>query len=80
MTRTWTVRSAEDLGRAVADIRRAQGMTQAEAARIGGLRRDWLAKLETGRSTLVLDHLLRLLRRMGASVTVSWPAEGADGG
>ena len=80
MHRTWTVHSAADLGRAVADIRRERGMTQAEVAAASGLSRSWLAKLESGRSNLVLDHLLRTLRRMGASVTVTWdrPGEAPD--
>lgn len=72
MARTWRVRSAEDLGRAVAEIRRAQGKTQADLASEGGLSRESLAKLEGGRSSTILDHLLRLLRRMGATVTVTW--------
>lgn len=72
MSTTWTIRSAEDLGRAVADLRRAPGKTQAQAAAEGGISRDWLAKLETGRSSPLLDYLLRLLRRMGATVTVTW--------
>lgn len=71
-TRTWTVRSTEDLGLAVAEIRRARGMTQAELAEQGGMSRHWLAKLERGRSTPVLDHFLRLLRRLGATVTITF--------
>ena len=71
-TRTWTVRSSDDIGRAVADIRRARGMTQSELAEQGGLTRVWLAKLETGHTTPVLDHLLRLLRRLGATVTITF--------
>jgi len=71
-TRTWTVRSTDDLGLAVAEIRRARGMTQAELAEQGGLSRHWLAKLERGRSTPVLDHFLRLLRRLGATVTITF--------
>ena len=71
-TRTWTVRSSDDIGRAVADIRRARGMTQTELAEQGGLTRVWLAKLETGHTTPVLDHLLRLLRRLGATVTITF--------
>ncbi len=70
--RTWNVRSGEDVGRAVAELRRARGLTQAELAVRGGLSRAWLAKLETGRTTAVLDHLLRLLRRLGATVTITW--------
>lgn len=75
MARTWTITSAADLGRAVADIRRARGRTQAEVAAEGGISREWLAKLEGGRSSRTLDHLLRILRRMGATVTVSWDGE-----
>jgi HTH-type transcriptional regulator / antitoxin HipB len=71
-TRTWTVRSTEDLGRAVADIRRERGMTQTQLAEQAGLTRVWLAKLETGHTTPVLDHLLRLLRRLGATVTITF--------
>lgn len=70
--RTWTVRSAEDMGRAIAEIRHERGMTQADLAEKGGLTRVWLAKLETGHSTPVLDHLLRLLRRLGATVTITF--------
>lgn len=70
--RTWTVRSTEDLGHAVSEIRRARGMTQNELAEQGGLTRVWLAQLETGRTTPVLDHLLRLLRRLGATVTITF--------
>jgi transcriptional regulator with XRE-family HTH domain len=71
MQKTWSVRSGEDLGRAIAELRRERGMTQAELAANGGLSRAWLAKLEAGRSTTVLDHFLRLLRRLGATVTIT---------
>jgi transcriptional regulator with XRE-family HTH domain len=73
----WTVRSAEDLGRSIADIRHARGLTQSELAAQGGLSRPWLAKLEAGRSTPVLDHLLRLTRRLGATITITY--DGDDG-
>lgn len=71
-TRTWNVRSTADMGRAIAEIRRERDLTQAELAAEGGLSRHWLAKLETGHSTPVLDHLLRLLRRLGATVTITF--------
>ena len=77
-TRTWVVRSGDDLGRAVAEIRHAQGLTQAELARQGAIDRTWLAKLESGRSAAVLDHLLRLLRRLGATVTITFEATDAE--
>lgn len=70
--RTWVVRTGEDLGRAVAEIRHGQGLTQAQLATQAGLSRTWLAKLEAGRSATVLDHLLRLLRRLGATITITF--------
>ena len=75
--RTWVVRGCDDIGREVAEIRRDRNLTQQKMAEQAGLSRDWLAKLETGRSAVVLDHLLRLLRRLGASVTITF--EGGDG-
>ncbi len=74
-TRTWTVRSSEDVGRAIAEIRRTRDLTQQDLAADAGMRRDWLAKLESGRSNRVLEQLLRLLRRLGAQVTISYDDE-----
>jgi HTH-type transcriptional regulator/antitoxin HipB len=71
-TYTWDVRSGADLGRAVAEIRHRRGMTQQELAAEGALSRPWLGKLELGRSAAVLDHLMRLLRRLGARVTITF--------
>ena len=68
----WVVRSSADLGRTIADIRRRRGITQEELAREAGIGRPSLSKLESGRSTRVLEHLLRLLRRLGATVTISF--------
>ncbi len=67
----WTVHSGSDLGRAVADIRHLRNRTQAELATDAGIGRTWLAKFEAGRTSPVLEHLLRLLRRLGASVTIT---------
>ena len=79
--RTWVVRSGDDLGRAIADIRRSRGLTQAELAATAGIERPYLAKIETGRSVRLLEHVLRILRRLGATVTitVSDRTEGDDG-
>jgi transcriptional regulator with XRE-family HTH domain len=70
--RTWTIRGGTDLGRAVADIRTVTGRTQADLADDTGLTRSYVAKIETGRSSPLLDHLLRALRRMGATVIVTF--------
>jgi transcriptional regulator with XRE-family HTH domain len=63
-----------DLGRGIADARRARGLTQSQLAEQGGSP-PWLAKLEASRSTPVLEHLLR--RRLGVTITLTY--DGDDG-
>lgn len=67
----WTVRSATDLGRAIAGVRGRRGLTQQRLAEQAGVERSYLARLEAGASTLAIERALRLLRRMGATVIVS---------
>jgi transcriptional regulator with XRE-family HTH domain len=74
-TRKWVVRDGEDLGRAVAEIRRERNLSQEHAAQLVNLRRDRLAKLETGKSTVAMDQLLRSLRRLGAEVTITFDSK-----
>ena len=77
--RIWTVRNPADLGRAIAGVRAARGLTQAELATRAGIGRSYLAQLEAGASQLVLERSLRALRRMGASVTVTLPGDDEQG-
>lgn len=67
----WRIRSGADFGRAIADLRSERGLTQTELARQGGISRNYLTQLETGLTTVVLERILRLLRRLGAEVTVT---------
>jgi HTH-type transcriptional regulator/antitoxin HipB len=66
----WNIYSGADLGRAIADIRRQQGLTQEQLAEQAGLSRGYLAHLESGRTSKSLEHVLRVLRRSGAKVTI----------
>jgi transcriptional regulator with XRE-family HTH domain len=81
MERQAEIRKGADLGHVLAEARRAQGLTQAEMAHQVGLTRVYLNALESGRSTPLLDHYLRALRRIGAEVTVTYrvPARKDDG-
>lgn len=72
------IRRAEDLGLAVSEARRALGMTQLELAEQSGVERTYLAKLEAGLSTLLLERSLRLLRRLGARLVVELPDGAGD--
>jgi len=75
----YDVRRPEDLGRVIADRRRSLGMNQDSLAVESGISRDYLSKLERGRSSLVTNHVFRILRRMGATITISFDSEN-DGG
>ncbi|HEX6394555.1 MAG TPA: helix-turn-helix transcriptional regulator [Acidimicrobiales bacterium] len=72
MERQAQIRRGADLGHVLAEARRAKGFTQAEMAHEVGLTRVYLSALESGRSTPLLEHYLRALRRIGAEVTVTY--------
>lgn len=74
MTDQTEIRSAKDLGRVVRTLRLRAGMTQDDMADMAGISRDYVAKIESGRSSRILEHELRILRRMGARVSVSFDA------
>ena len=71
MQRQMKVRTGADLGAAVAEARRARSLTQLELADSVNLDRTYLARIEAGISVQMLDRTLRLLRRLGAEVTVT---------
>jgi transcriptional regulator with XRE-family HTH domain len=78
--RTMLVRSAGDLGAAVAEARRLRGLTQEQLASQSGIERTYLARLEAGASVLLLNRSLQLLRRLGAEVIVNLPESPSPGG
>ncbi|MBO9534625.1 MAG: helix-turn-helix domain-containing protein [Solirubrobacteraceae bacterium] len=78
-SQTWVVRSPDDLARALSGARRARGLTQGELAAELGLGRSYLAELESGAaSPMVIERVLRALRRLGATVTITLPASTAE--
>lgn len=72
MKRQAEIRKGADFGHVLAEARRAKGLTQAEMAHEVGLTRVYVNALESGRTTPLLDHYLRALRRIGAEVTVTY--------
>ncbi|HEU4393824.1 MAG TPA: helix-turn-helix transcriptional regulator [Solirubrobacterales bacterium] len=78
--RQWTVRSPADVGRVLADLRAAWGITQETLAEEVGVDRSYLARLEGGASTLALERSLRALRRMGATIRIDAPVPDEDDG
>jgi transcriptional regulator with XRE-family HTH domain len=66
------------MGRAIAELRAAEGLRQQDLADALGLRRDWLAKIEAGRTTRVLEQMLLTLGRLGARVTIEFDDTDAE--
>lgn len=65
-----SVRSAADLGAAIQDARRQAGLTQLELAERAGVSRPYLAHVERGRSSRLLELLLDLLRVLDLELVV----------
>ncbi|MEX0835475.1 MAG: helix-turn-helix transcriptional regulator [Nitriliruptor sp.] len=66
----YSVRSATDLGAAIQDARREAGLTQLELAERAGVSRPYLAHVERGRSSRLLELLLDLLRVLDLELVV----------
>jgi HTH-type transcriptional regulator/antitoxin HipB len=66
------IRSGADFGRAIAHARLQRGATQDMLAIDAGVSRTVLAKIEAGKTTILIDHLLRLVRRLGGTVTITF--------
>ena len=73
------IRRSEDLGLAVSEARRSAELTQTQLAEQSGVERTYLAKLEAGLSTLLLDRTLRLFRRLGVRLVVELPDDAGGG-
>jgi len=69
--RVWTIRSAQDLGRTLGDVRKLRDLTQQQLAEMTGMRRDYLSQLESSSDTLELRRLILAFRRLGADITVT---------
>jgi transcriptional regulator with XRE-family HTH domain len=67
------VRSGADVGRAIAALRARAGMTQRELGELAGLDAAYISKIESGRTVTLLEHELRILRRLGARITIELP-------
>lgn len=80
MKQRWIVRSGSDLGAAIGEIRSARGLTQADLSEQLGVSRTWLAKLERGRTTQMVNLLVRLLSNMGATILVEFDDRERSGG
>jgi len=69
------IRRPQDFGLAVSESRRRVGLTQMQLSEDSSIDRTYLAKLESGLSTVLLERAIRLLRKLGARVIVEFPAD-----
>ncbi|MCU1370134.1 MAG: putative transcriptional regulator [Ilumatobacteraceae bacterium] len=69
------IRSGADIGRSIRAIRSARGLTQIEASELAGIDSTYLSKIEQGRTVSLLEHQLRILRRLGARITISYDSD-----
>jgi transcriptional regulator with XRE-family HTH domain len=84
VARQIVIRSGDDLGLAVAEARAARRLSQQELADEVGIERTYLARLENGLTVQLIDRAVRILRFLGATITVTLPdtaqrTERADG-
>lgn len=62
------VKSATELGEAIRDARKAQGLRQGELALAAGTGRRFIVELERGKSTAQVGQVLRVIQALGLSV------------
>lgn len=65
-----TARSPKALGDALARLRFARGLTQAELADALGIERRYVYEIEAGKETRYAVRLFELLRELGAHIDV----------
>jgi transcriptional regulator with XRE-family HTH domain len=69
------VRKPRDIGDAIRAVREARGISQEELAQANAYDRFYLNGLESGRSTLYVTRLLRTLKSLGITLSVTFDAD-----
>jgi transcriptional regulator with XRE-family HTH domain len=67
----FTVRSPEDLGRAIRRVRADRGLSQADLAAEIAVDRSYVTKVENGRSSRLIRLIFDLLRVLDVEVTLT---------
>lgn len=67
------IRTGADVGRAIGELRRNAHLTQEDLGELVGLNGKYISKIESGRTVTLLEHELRILRRLGAIITIEIP-------
>jgi transcriptional regulator with XRE-family HTH domain len=72
--RTIEVRKPRDIGDTIRTVREARGISQEQLAQANAYDRFYLNGLESGRSTLYVTRLLRTLKSLGITLSVTFDA------
>ena len=67
------VRTAKDLGATIRDRRKELGLDQAELASSIGVSREWLLRVEGGKSGASISLILKTLRALDLQMSVAKP-------
>jgi ribosome-binding protein aMBF1 (putative translation factor) len=70
--RTIEVRKPRDIGDAIRAVREARGISQEELAQTNAYDRFYLNKVEAGRGTVYMTRLLRTLKSLGITLSVTF--------
>lgn len=71
-SKTVEVRKPRDIGDAIRAVREARGISQDELAQANAYDRFYLNGLESGRGTLYVTRLLRTLKTLGITLSVTF--------
>ncbi len=70
-----TIHTAADLGKAIRNQRKADGLTLAETAGLTNVGIRFLSELENGKPTVRLDKVLRVVNALGLQLHLTSPAD-----
>jgi transcriptional regulator with XRE-family HTH domain len=79
-SKTIEVRKPRDIGDAIRAMREARGISQEDLARANAYDRFYLNSLESGRGTLYITRLLRTLKFLGITLSVTFDPTAAEDG
>jgi HTH-type transcriptional regulator/antitoxin HipB len=65
------LRSVADFAAAIRGTRLDRGLSQADLARLSGVSRKWISEFETGKSTVELSLVMRVLEALGLDMSLS---------
>ena len=75
-----SIRSPQQLGRALRAARKQLGLTQPQLALAAGVGVRFIVDLEAGKPTLRLENVLRVVDALGGEIQLSGLPSGATGG